>query len=378
MEKDFFAFMQKILNKSHASPVPLDDIRVKSQPGKVWYLPHFRVYYPKKPTQIRVVFDLLAEYSDISLNKELLPSPDEQPLGSPNSLQRETTVIMCPIEQMFHSFHMDPNHRDFLRFMWFENNKPGKPIKEYWMNIHLFGNSPSPAIATFKLRKTAADGKEEFGEDSMKFIHWNFYVNGGLASPPTAKQAIALVTATQAMLHTANLRLHKIISNSIEVMEAFPVEERGKGVRDLDLRHESLPAQHLLGVFWDLKNDSFTFQVTLPDKPFTRRGVLSTVNSIYDPLGLAVPVLLERRLLLHKLVIMGKSKNNDKPLGWDDPLPDTLLTQWQCWRNSWDDLEKVSLRCCHHPVGFGTIVRREIHAFADASEDPIRAAIYLH
>lgn len=78
-----------------------------------------------------MVFDLLAEYSDISLNKELLPSPDEQPLGSPNSLQRETTVIMCPIEQMFHSFHMDPNHRDFLRFMWFENNKPGKPIKEY-------------------------------------------------------------------------------------------------------------------------------------------------------------------------------------------------------------------------------------------------------
>ena len=130
------------------------------------------------------------------------------------------------------------------------------------------------------------------------------------------------------MLHTANLRLHKNISNSIEVMEAFPVEERGKGVRDLDLRHESLPAQHLLGVFWDLKNDSFTFQVTLPDKPFTRRGVLSTVNSIYDPLGLAVPVLLEGRLLLHKLVIMGKSKNNDKPLGWDDPLPDTLLTQW--------------------------------------------------
>ena len=39
------------------------------------------------------------------------------------------------------------------------------------MNIHFFGNSPSPAIATFKLRKTAADGKEEFGEDSMKFIH---------------------------------------------------------------------------------------------------------------------------------------------------------------------------------------------------------------
>ena len=180
------------------------------------------------------------------------------------------------------------------------------------------------------------------------------------------------------MLNTANMRLHKIASNSIEVMEAFLVEDRGKGVRNLDLRRESLPAQHLLGVFWDLKNDSFTFQVTLPDKPFTRRGVLSTVNSIYDPLGLAVPVLLEGRLLLHKLVIMGKSKNNDKPLGWDDPLPDALMTQWQRWRNSLANLEKVSLPCCYFPVGFGTIVRREIQAFSDASEDPIEAAVYLH
>lgn len=117
------------------------------------------------------------------------------------------------------------------------------------------------------------------------------------------------------MLRKANLKLHKIVSNSIEVMEAFPVEDMEKGVRDLDLHLDSLSAQRSLGVFWDLKNDSFAFQVTLPNKPFTRRGALSTVNSIYDPLGLAVSVLVEGRLLLQKLVIMGKSKNNDKPLG---------------------------------------------------------------
>jgi len=108
-----------------------------------------------------------------------------------------------------------------------------------------------------------------------------------------------------------------------------------------------------------------------------RRGILSTVNSIYDLLGLAIPVLLEGRLLLQKLVAMGKSKNNDKPLGWDDPLPDALLTQWQCWRNSLADLVKVSVPRCYYPVGFGAIIRREIHAFSDASEDAIGAAVYL-
>ena len=100
---------------------------------------------------------------------------------------------MCNIEQMFHSFHVDPNHKDFLCFLWFENNKLGKPIAEYQMNIHLFGNSPSPAVATFGLKKTATDGKEEFGEDAMKFVHQNFYVDDGLASLPTAEQAMALL-----------------------------------------------------------------------------------------------------------------------------------------------------------------------------------------
>ena len=42
------------------------------------------------------------------------------------------------------------------------------------------------------------------------------------------------------------------------------------------------------------------------------------------------------------------------------------------------DLEKVAVPRCYHPVGFGTIVRREIHAFSDVSKDAIRAAAYLH
>ena len=60
-------------------------------------------------------------------------------------------------------------------------------------------------------------------------------------------------------------------------MEALPAEDRAKDVRDLDLRHESLPALRSLGVFWDLETDAFTLKVSLPDKPFTRRGILGSV-----------------------------------------------------------------------------------------------------
>ena len=298
-------------------------MKPKERPGELWYLPHFGVYHPKKPTQIRVVFDSSAEYEGVSLNKELLPGPDmmNSLLGVLIRFRREDTAVMCDIEQMFHSFHVNPLHRDFLRFLWFEGNTAGKPIIEYRMNVHLFGNGPSPAVATFGLRKTASDGEEEFGKAAMNFVHRNFYVDDGLTSLPTAAQAIDLVTTTQAMVATANLRLHKVVSNSVEVMEAFSNEDRGKDLRNLDLRHDSLPPQRSLGVYWNLEQDIFTFKADLPEKPFTRRGVLSIVNSIYDPLGLAVPVLLECRLLLQQLVIMGKKKNDNKPLGWDHPLP---------------------------------------------------------
>ena len=97
---------------------------------------------------------------------------------------------------------------------------------------------------------------------------------------------------------------------------------------------------------------------------------------MYDPLGVAVPVLLEGRLLLQQLVAMTKKMNGNRLLGWDDPLPDTLLTQWQRWQTSLE-FEKVSVPRCYCPVDFGTVVRREIHVFSDASENTIGAAIYL-
>ena len=68
------------------------------------------------------------------------------------------------------------------------------------------------------------------------------------------------------------------------------------------------------------------------------------VNSVYDPLGLAAPVLLHGRLLLQQLVSMGKKKTATAPLGWDDPLPEELSLGWQSWKNALPDLSPEFLR----------------------------------
>ncbi len=388
MEKDYLEFLGKVIERGHAVPVPQSEVPSKREgepkqasvkPGKVWYLPHFGIYHPKKPDQIRVVFDSSCEYEGASLNKELLVGPDlmNSLLGVLMRFRQENVGVMCDIEQMFHSFYVNPSYRDFLRFLWFKDNDPSQEIIEYRMIVHLFGNSPSPAVATFGMRKAADDGEEECGAKVRKFICEDFYVDDGLTSQTTDEDAINLVKRAQAALSAANLRLHKVASNSITVMEAFPAEDRATVVRDLDLRQDVLPSQRTLGVQWDLQRDTLTFSVCLPDKPFTRRGVLSVVNSIYDPLGLATPVILVGKLLLQQLVILGKKKQGDKPLGWDDPLPADLSLRWQCWKNELPALENVSASRCYHPKGFGHVTRSEIHAFSDASKDAIATAVYL-
>ena len=68
----------------------------------------------------------------------------------------------------------------------------------------------------------------------------------------------------------------------------------------MELRKECLPTQRSLGVCWNLHSDEFTFRVTIEDKPFTRRGVLSSINSLFDPLGLTAPVTIAGKSLLRE------------------------------------------------------------------------------
>jgi hypothetical protein len=127
------------------------------------------------------------------------------------------------------------------------------------------------------------------------------------------------------MCASANLRLHKFASNRREVLEALPANDRAKDLKDIDLRHDVLPIQRSLGTFWCIESDTLGFRIELKDKPATRRGILSMISSVYDPLGIVSPVILVGKQILQDLC----NQNVD----WDDPLHDDILTRWERWRN---------------------------------------------
>ena len=56
---------------------------------------------------------------------------------------------------------------------------------------------------------------------------------------------------------SAKLRLHKFASNLKDVLEALPKDDQAKDLKDLDLRHDTLPFQRSLGTFWCIESDTF-------------------------------------------------------------------------------------------------------------------------
>jgi len=137
------------------------------------------------------------------------------------------------------------------------------------MKVHVFGNTSSPATATFCLRKTAELGEEEFGSDAKVFVHNNFYVDDELKCVTNSAEAVDLLSCTQGMLAAYNLRLHQIVSNDPNVTQAFPRDDRDSDLRDLDSSQDTIPMQRTLGVLWDVSNDAFTFRVSPGEQPFT-------------------------------------------------------------------------------------------------------------
>ena len=254
-------------------------------------------------------------------------------------------------------------------FLWWDHGDTSKEPTEYRMTVHLFGAASSPGCTNLALKTTAEDNEKNLGTETAEFLTKNFYVDDGLKSVKTVNEAIVLIQKSKEMCKQGGFRLHKFISNRKEVIESIPAEDRAKGIKDLDLEHEELPSERVLGIEWCVESDVFQFRISLKDKPFTRRGILSTVSSIYDPLGFAAPFLLQGKRILQDLC---KEK-----VAWDEPIPDELRTRWEKWRSELVLLEEMKITRCYKPNDFGKLKSIEVHHFSDASADGYGQCSYL-
>ncbi len=363
------AGIEDLLEKGYAEAVPEE--KVQSSPGRTWYLPHHNVVNPNKPEKLRIVFDCAADYAGTSLNKRVLQGPDltSKLVGVLLRFREGPVGVMGDIEGMFHQVRVSEQQRDALRFLWWKNGDLTQNPEVYRMTAHLFGGVWSPSCASFALRRTAEDNKEDFDEETIKTVLENFYVDDCLKSKVNPQEAILLVDQLCTLLKKGGFRITKWISNSVDVMKTIPEDERAKKVKGLDLDRTTLPIEKTLGMQWDTSSDTFGIRMQYTEKPFTRRGLLSAMSSVYDPLGYISPFVLQAKILFQAECRTGKD--------WDSDLEDGNLKLWLKWLEGLPTLEQFRLPRCLYPPEFGVPVSAQLHHFGDASQLAYGAVSYV-
>ncbi|XP_064079435.1 uncharacterized protein LOC135196518 [Macrobrachium nipponense] len=357
--EDYVEFVEKLVSEGYAYKVP-EDQSYDEQPA--WYLPHHSVYHPKNPNKIRVVFDCSAKYQGSSLNDNLMQGPDmtNSLVGVLIRFRLKRVALMGDIESMFYQVQVPKVQHKYLRFLWWPGGELESELTEYRMCIHIFGAVSSPSIANYALRAAADHAKDKYGPDVEYTIKTNFYVDDYLKSVPSEEQALRLVKDVTAALKGRGFRLTKFVSNCKLVLKSILQEDRSKDLQTCDLDYDELHAERALGLQWNIENDYFTFSASLDPKPLTREGILSTVCSLYNPLGFVVPFLLPTKRILREVC-------QDSSLGWDDVIPKKYYKPWRRWLDDLPILGNLKIPRCVKPKEFGT----------DASNEGYGAAAYI-
>ena len=364
------------LEKGHIELVPTHEL-IPKEAGKCWFLPVFAVLHPKK-NKARLVFDASANYHGVSLNNKLLQGPYlTNNLRSVLLRFRKGHIgLTCDIEHMFYNFFLEKSQRDYLRFFWYADNNEENELVQYRAKVHIFGASSSPSVASFGLQYAAMNATGSNDEKAKKFILRNFYVDDGVTSVNTVSEGISLINETKSILEQYQIRLNKIASSEPIILDALPTDDIAEDLKHIDF--DDSPSKRTLGVIWDLSSDSFIAKAEVPEAPFTKRGVLSVINSYFDPIGIAAPVILGGRLIQRKVLPSKDRMTEDlKACSWDTLLPDAYIPMWEAWKSSLSDSEALRIPRCFIPVQFGQVTNRQLHVFSDASIDAIGIVAYL-
>lgn len=126
-------------------------------------------------------------------------------------------------------------------------------------------------------------------------------------------------------------------------------------------------AMKVLVVHWDPTTDTFGYHGK-PDErsPITKRTVLSTIARLYDPIGALGPVLLWAKGVMQELWL--------EKIGWDSPLPTSLVVKWRQFLDKLPFLSRISLP---RHIDIRQVKEVQMVGFGDASQRGYAAIVFL-
>ena len=206
-----------------------------------------------------------------------------------------------------------------------------------------FRDKPAPAMAQIALRKTAEEG-ESLSPHAAKTLKNNSYMDDILDSIHTVQQAQELTTGIDNVLEKGGFKVkawqsNKGLSNNRD-------QEGGDVWNVLTGSVED----KVLGVVWNITEDSFKFKVKneaidgLNSTKLTKRSILSQVARIFDPTGFALAFLIRARAKI------GLQELWRQGFEWYEDLPSAVQQKWIALLREMKEVNKVSLQrsLCPH------------------------------
>jgi Pao retrotransposon peptidase/Reverse transcriptase (RNA-dependent DNA polymerase) len=349
------------LEKGYIEPVP------DKEQGQGWYLPFFEVVNRHKSTPIRLVFDAKASYKGVSLNSQIEDTPNRlnDLVLTLLNMRRYQYALTGDISEMFLRIRLASQDKQYHRFI--HNSQHFQ-----WTRI-LFGNKCSPN-ASQKVLDELHKLFEKTYPVAAKTLKESCYMDDCADSKPIEKDLQTLAVELPELLRQADMKICKFYTNSKLVIETLPRELLAKEIRFED-KDPFFDTNTVLGMVWDANSDQLTFKTkysTLEEwkkacsvEQWTKRAVLKTTASTFDPLGLLSPIIMYPRTLIQQLWA-------DK-LGWDVHIGKQMEDKWEeCLAN----ILKVSAITFPRWIFDDGLDVMELHVFCDASESAYAATVY--
>eukprot|EP00794_Sanderia_malayensis_P013531 gene13531-biopygen10799 len=360
-------------------------MKLKKTENKVHYLAHQAVVREEaETTKVRIVFDASckSKKTGTSLNDCLHVGPPLTPLIFEILLRfRENKVALVgDIEKAFLNIEIYPKDRDFLRFLWVDDCNAEEPeLVVYRFNRVVFGVNSSPFLLNAVLRhhiETYVAGDPDFVSKLVQ----SFYVDDLVTGGRNTKEVISTLEKARTRMQEGGFRLRKWKTNNEEVSQKIAeVEGDESGNCSLSYAKEKLGEikesgrrTKVLGIAWDMQKDQFQFELdnlSHNGSSPSKRSILSTLASLFDPLGVVSPVAVTAKILSQELCV-------DK-LDWDDPLPGSKVDLWNTWLGDLVKVQTISIPRCVYRQSESEILTCQLHGFGDASKKAYCAVVYL-
>ena len=233
-------------------------------------------------------------------------------LGILLSFREDRFAYVGDISKMFHSISVPIEDQMTHLFLWRDIKTDKKP-STYAITAVNMGDRPASAIAQTALKLTANQAQEKYPRAAQSILQ-NAYMDDIPGSEPMDMEGEQIMEDITILLKEKNFNIKEWIFSGQERKQG-PTETQ-RAIQAL-MKAENEETTKVLGIAWDTRKDKLkSMEKSLKEKKErTKRECLSTIYSIYDPVGLLTPVTVAAKIILRKIWSV-------RPLiEWDNALP---------------------------------------------------------